>query len=124
MRPRSAELLASAREWLATAEAALRSGFPAGAGAESYYAIFYAARAALSEDDRHAKTHHGTWSLFGELYVLPGRFPLDVYRAARSAEERRSDVHYEGVAISDREGREAVEDARRFIEAVGRMLEA
>ncbi len=123
MSARSGELLASAREWLSTAEAALRSGFPAGAGAESYYAIFYAARAALSEEGRHAKTHHGTWALFGELFVQTGRFDVEVYRAARSAEERRRDVHYEGVAISEAEGREAVEDARRFIDAVDALLE-
>jgi len=121
--PRSEELLASAREWLATAEAALGSGFPGGAAAESYYAILYAARAALSEEDRHAKTHRGTWTLFGELFVQAGRFDRGLYRAARSAEERRLDVHYEAVAISDGEGQEALADARRFIEAVAELLE-
>lgn len=123
MSPRSEELLASAREWLSTAEAALRAGFPAGAGADAYYAILYAARAALSEEDRHAKTHHGIWALFGELFVQTGRFDRRLYRAARSAEERRLDVHYEAVAISAAEGGEAVADARSFIEAVAELLD-
>lgn len=122
MKPRSEELVASAREWLATADAALRSGFPGGAAADSYYAILYAARAALSEEERHAKTHGGTWTLFGELFVQTGRFDRDLYRAARSAEERRLDVHYEAVPISDAEGQEAVADARRFIGAVAELL--
>lgn len=124
MSPRSDELLASAREWLSIAEAALKTGFPAGAAAEAYYAIAYAARAALSEDDRNAKTHRGIWSLFAELYVKTGRFDASVYQAARSAEERRRDVHYEGVLPSEGEGRKAVEDARRFIEAIEKLLAA
>lgn len=123
MNPRSEEFLASAREWLAAAEAALRAGFAGGAGADAYYAILYAARAALSEEDRHAKTHKGVWAVFGELFVQTGRFDRSLYRAARSAEERRLDVHYEAVAISEAEGREAVADARRFIAAVTEMLE-
>lgn len=124
MSPRSDELLASASEWLSIAEAALKAGFPAGAAAEAYYAIVYAARAALSEDDRNAKTHHGIWSLFGELYVKTGRFDPSTYQAARSAEERRRDVHYEGMVPSNEEGRRAVEDARKFIDAVSALLDA
>jgi len=124
MRPRSEELLASAREWLSTAEATLRAGFPGAAAADAYYAIFYAARGALSEEERHAKTHHGTWSLFGELFVQTARFDRDLYRAARVAEERRLDIHYEAVAISQAEAREAVADARRFIEAIGRLVKS
>jgi uncharacterized protein (UPF0332 family) len=122
--PRSEELLASAREWLATAEAALESGFPGGAAAEAYYAMLYAARAALSERDRHARTHGGIWGLFGELFVRTGGFDRRLYAAARTAEERRLDVHYEAVAISEVEGREAVGDARRFIEAVAELVDA
>lgn len=122
MSPRSEEYLSSAREWLATADAALRSGFPGGAAAEAYYAILYAARAALSEEDRHAKSHHGTWALFGELFVRTGRFDRRLYRDARSAEERRTGVHYEAVTISEDEAREAVVEARRFVEAVIALL--
>lgn len=75
MSPRSDELLASAHEWLAAAEAALRSGFPGGAAADAYYAVLYAARAALSEADRYAKTHHGVWALFGESGDLGSKGP-------------------------------------------------
>ena len=90
MSPRSDELLASARVWLSTAEATLRAGFPAGAAADAYYAILYAARAALSEEDRNARTHQGIWTLFGELFLRTGRFDEPLYRLARKAEERRA----------------------------------
>lgn len=122
MSPRSEEYLSSAKEWLATAEAALRSGFPGGAAADAYYAILYAARAALSEEDRHAKSHHGIWTLFGELFVQTGRFDRRLYRDARTAEERRVGVHYEAATLSKDEGREALAEARCFVAAVARML--
>ncbi|MBW8060794.1 MAG: HEPN domain-containing protein, partial [Solirubrobacterales bacterium] len=38
----------------------LGEGFLAGAVSIAYYAMLYAARAALSEDDEHARTHGGT----------------------------------------------------------------
>ncbi len=57
MKPRSEELASSARRWLASAGALLEGGFAESASADSYYAVFYAARAALSEADRYAKTH-------------------------------------------------------------------
>ena len=40
----------------------------------AYYAMLYAARAALSEEDAYAKTHVGTWGLFRETFVVPGAF--------------------------------------------------
>jgi len=120
--PRSDELLTSARSWLARAEDSLGSGFPAGPVADAYFAMLYAARAALSEEGRNAKTHRGTWTLFGELFVSNGRFDRDLYRRARVAEERRVGAHYEGTLASEVEARTAVEDAHRFIEGVEGML--
>jgi uncharacterized protein (UPF0332 family) len=48
----------------------------------AYYAMLYAARAALSEQDRYAKTHSGTWTLFRETFVRDGRFDPALARAA------------------------------------------
>jgi uncharacterized protein (UPF0332 family) len=36
---------------------------------DAYYAILYAARAALSERDRNAKTHRGIWAIVSEEFV-------------------------------------------------------
>jgi uncharacterized protein (UPF0332 family) len=50
------------------------SGHAATAISTAYYAMLYAARAALSERDRHARSHAGSWSLFREEFVLTGEF--------------------------------------------------
>src|SRR5687767_3247539 len=72
MSPRSAELLAVARERLEAAGALLERELWGPAVSDAYYAILYAARAALSERDRNAKTHRGTWTAFSEEFVASG----------------------------------------------------
>src|SRR3954451_16725309 len=48
----------------------LAGGHAATAVSTAYYAMLYAARAALSERDRHARSHAGTWGLFREEFAL------------------------------------------------------
>jgi uncharacterized protein (UPF0332 family) len=62
--PRSEELLARARDGVASAQLLLSGGHGATAVSAAYYAMLYAARAALSERDRNARSHAGTWRLF------------------------------------------------------------
>jgi uncharacterized protein (UPF0332 family) len=64
MSPRSEEFMNSARERLTGARHSLAAGDLGLAISAAYYAILYAARAALSESDEHARTHGGTWHLF------------------------------------------------------------
>jgi uncharacterized protein (UPF0332 family) len=66
MSPRSEEFIDQARDRAALAREALASGHLAGAVSAAYYAMLYAARAALSESDEHARTHRGAWHLFRE----------------------------------------------------------
>jgi uncharacterized protein (UPF0332 family) len=63
--PRSDELLARARDGVAAARALVDAGHAATAVSTAYYAMLYAARAALSERDVNARTHAGTWQCFG-----------------------------------------------------------
>ncbi len=58
MSPRSEEFLVAARRRLEIAAAALPRE-PAIAVSLAYYAMLYAARALLSEQDAYAKTHPG-----------------------------------------------------------------
>lgn len=122
MSPRSEELAASARTWLASARASLEQGFPESASGDSYYAILYAARAALSEADSNAKTHRGVWDLFFRLFVDSGRFERGVYAEARQIERVRLDAHYEAREVPAEEATEVVETAQRFVAGVERML--
>jgi len=48
-----------------------------------------AARAALSEQDEHAKTHTGTWTLFSAAFVATGNFDQGLSALARRAKAAR-----------------------------------
>jgi uncharacterized protein (UPF0332 family) len=69
MSPRSEELLAVAWERLQAAGALLERELWGPDVGDAYYAILYAARSALSERDRNAKTHRGIWAIFSEKFV-------------------------------------------------------
>ena len=51
------EFMEQARDRLAVAQEVIESGHPAAAESSAYYAMLNAARAALSEQDEHAKSH-------------------------------------------------------------------
>jgi uncharacterized protein (UPF0332 family) len=123
MSPRSEELWESAKDRLALASLALAAGHEEGAVSAAYYAMLYAARAALSEDERNAKTHAGTWNLFRERFVIAGRFDGDVFQAAHAIQARREAADYDAEQIPATEAADAVEVAERFVAAVGEMLD-
>ncbi len=118
MSPRSEEFMAAAREWLAGSRATLASGFPPGAVSLGYYAMLYAARAALSEEDRYAKTHSGTWQLFRETFVAIGRFDEALFERAQATLPLRMAADYEARRVAHDEAEEVVELAGRFLEAI------
>jgi uncharacterized protein (UPF0332 family) len=87
--PRSAELLERARQGVTSARVLVDAGQAATAVSAAYYAMLYAARAALSERDRTARSHGGIWAAFREEFVLAqalvaiaGRFVSEVERLA------------------------------------------
>ena len=111
-----------ARERLQAARAAVEAGFAAAAVSSAYYAMLYAARAALSEEDRYAKSHGGVWALFGESYVATGRFEAELAASARRAQRLREAGDYEASAPEAAEAEQVVADAERFVEAVASVL--
>jgi uncharacterized protein (UPF0332 family) len=114
--------MASAKDRLALARTAIETGHPEGAVSAAYYAMLYAARAALSEDDRYAKTHSGTWMLFRERFVAGGRFDAALEKAASSTQRQREAADYDAVLISSESAEEIVGLAGRFVSAVEAML--
>lgn len=118
MSPRSEELLALARRRLAQAELDLGGGFPEGAVSAAYYAMLSAARAALSERDRVAKTHSGTWGAFREVFVLGEGFPTEVFAEGPRTQNLRWAADYEGEEFSASEAQAVIDAARRFVDAV------
>lgn len=113
--------MSSAHERLAGARDALAAAHPALAVSSAYYAVLYAARAALSEEDHYAKTHRGVWTLFGEVFVSPGRFDPGIAAAARHMQDIREGADYEARTPSDEEAAAVIADAGRFVAAIGKL---
>lgn len=118
MRQRSKDLLADAARFLYAARVLLDAEIPENSASEAYYAMHFAARATLSEEDRDAKTHRGTWSQFDELFVQTGRFDKRLRDAARNAEELRLDSDYRLGGASRDEAAEVLASAREFVASV------
>lgn len=124
MNPRSREFMDFARERLAGGQDALAAGHLDLAASAAYYAMFYAARAALSESDEYAKTHRGTWHLFHQRYIVTDAFDQALYSLAQRAQKAREQGDYEAVTPAADEANAIVSGAGEFIAAVERMLEA
>jgi uncharacterized protein (UPF0332 family) len=115
--------MASARARLASARAALDVD-PASTISLAYYAMLYAARAALSERDEYAKTHSGTWHLFHDAFVAPGAFDEELHGLAAGRQRLREAADYDAATPSSGDARAIVRDAERFVAAVEAMLAA
>jgi len=114
--------MAGARRHLAAARALLAGGIPENAAAAAYYAMLYAARAALSEEDRNAKTHRGVWALFSESFVVTGRVSKELYDAAQTARELREASDYRAAGATTEEAERAAKAAERFVAEIASLL--
>jgi uncharacterized protein (UPF0332 family) len=114
--------MAGARDRLRGARAVLGAGSFSSAASLAYYAMLYAARAALSEEDRNAKTHTGTWNLFGETFVDTGRFAPELYESARKTQPTREAVDYDALMVPREQAEEIVALAERFVTATDELL--
>jgi uncharacterized protein (UPF0332 family) len=113
----------AALEQLEAARTTLAAGLGAPAVSDAYYSMLYTARAALSEEDRNARTHRGTWSLFRELFVEGGSLDASLASDAERVRELREAADYDAATVSRDEAAAAVEQAERFIDVVRSLLE-
>jgi len=111
-----------ARERLADAQAIRGTAHPAVVVSAAYYAMLYAARAALSERGEYAKTHGGTWTLFSQVFVAPGEFDQALSAMARRAKDAREQGDYEAAPPSSEEAADFVEGAVEFVAEIDRLL--
>jgi uncharacterized protein (UPF0332 family) len=112
-----------ARDRAAVARELLDRGHLEAAVSAAYYSMLYAARAALSERDGHARTHRGTWNLFRTTYVVTDAFDPTLFTLAQHAQAAREGGDYEAVKPSPEEAERYVAGAGDFIAAVERMLD-
>jgi uncharacterized protein (UPF0332 family) len=124
MSPRSEEFIVQTRDRLAMAREVFASGHLEGAVSAAYYAMLYAARAALSEDDEHARTHGGTWNLFRNRYVVTDAFDQHLFSLTHRAQKAREQGDYEAITPDPQEAKGIVAGASEFIAAVEQMLAA
>lgn len=122
MSPRSGEFIAQARDRVEIAREVLASGHLEGAVSAAYYAMLYAARAALSERDEYARTHRGTWHLFYDRYVKTGVFDQGLHALAQQAQDVREGGDYEAITPDPQEANVIVAGAADFVAAIERML--
>jgi uncharacterized protein (UPF0332 family) len=120
--PRSEELLAKARECLEVARGVIELGHPSRSVHDSYYRMVYAARAALSERDLYAKTHAGTWHLFGEEFVKCGQFDAELAGRGPAIEKLQEGTDYDAAPVTEDQARATLADAERFVGAVFDLL--
>ncbi len=118
MSHRYQEFADEARERLAAARDSISAGHFSSAVGLAYYAMLYAARAALSERDLHAKTHSGTWTLFGEHLVRRGIVDERMPAMARKAERLRYQADYDAADIEQGAAEAVLTDAEQFVAAV------
>ena len=121
--PESDDLTKAATESLEAARLLASRGFHPDAVSRAYYAIPYAARAALASRGIAVKTHGGILQRFGELFVTPGLLPSELTTAFGKAMAIRNRADYSTAVRPGKEDSEAVlKDAERFVEAVRGLL--
>ena len=118
MKARSREYPDAARRRLRSARR-LASDDPATCLSTAYYA----ARAALSEQDVQARSHRGAWHEFRQRFVVDG--PIDAALATdlQRLQAEREQADYDAAEIAPDDARAALHASERFIAAVGAMLE-
>jgi len=111
-------------ERLRVAEKLFHDGAYEDAVSRAYYAMYHAARAALSSVDVFPRTHEGVVSEFGRKFVLAGVFPKELGKNLADAKAARETYEYSVTSIVGKSEAEAILlNARRFVNTIKRHLE-
>lgn len=109
-------LMERAVQKLAVAKRLFEDGFYADAVSRAYYAMFYAARALLSEKSVYPKTHRGVISQFGLKFVKEGKFEKEIFDLFTRAQEDREEADYGLFSeIVEKEAKKIIEGAEKFL---------
>ena len=108
---KAAESLDAAREL----EGKAHHGF---AASRAYYAMFYAAEAALLHKDLQFKKHSAVHAHFNTLFVKAGVFPPRMFKALDAAFQVRTKGDYGVSPVAEEHATRTIRDAEDFVAAV------
>ena len=119
-----------AREWMALAEqtleatqALLEKGFYRDVLSRAYYAMFYAAKGAISSEGIQASKHSAVIAAFGRSFAKTGRLPVHLHRMLIDAFDDREAADYGLVWEATKEDAEQrMRQAEEFVFEVKKML--
>lgn len=117
-------LLDRARRSLRSARNLLEDGDHDFAVARAYYAVFYAATAALLVRDIKRTKHVGVIAAFGQHLVKAGPLTPAHQKMLQAAFRDRIEGDYAGTFPSREDVEHRLEEARQFVEAVADFLGA
>jgi uncharacterized protein (UPF0332 family) len=120
--PRSNEFLEAARRRLAAAEITVDED-PSTALSAAYYAMLYGARAALSEHNRSAKTHRGTWHEFRTAFVASGLIDAELAAEVQKIQPEREQADYDAWSAPPEEARRAIDLAHQFLTSIEALFD-
>jgi uncharacterized protein (UPF0332 family) len=119
-----ATLFARSRRYLDSAALLSRTADYESSVSRSYYAMFYAAQAALLSKNLTCFSHKSVISSFEEQFVKTDVFPRAMGRQLNLAYQKRQLGDYEAAFVLSKEDAENLHDeALRFVDAVSQYLQ-
>ena len=116
--------LEKALERLKVAEKLFRDGNYEDAVSRAYYAMYHAARAALSIVNVFPKTHEGVVTEFGRNFVVTEVFPRELGKDLADAKAARETYEYSVTATAGKSEAEAIlVNTRKFVDTIRKHLE-
>ncbi len=117
--------LEKAVERLRVAEKLFHDGDYEDAVSRAYYAMYHAARAALTTMNVFPKTHEGVVLEFGRKFVLVGVFQKELGKNLADAKAARETYEYSATTNVGKSEAEAIlSNAQGFVNAVKKHLES
>lgn len=115
-------LMERARRSIRSARVLLDNGDHDFAVSRAYYAMFYAATAALLVRDVRRRKHAGVIAAFGEHLVKPGTFPREHQQALQAAFRDREKGDYGDFFPARNIVEQRIAEATELVAAVDRFL--
>jgi len=117
-------LLARARRELRAVRVLSEADLPEQAISRSYYAVFYAAEAALLSLGQARSKHSGVIAAFSQFVVRGGDFDAAVSRTLRDLFDLRNRADYDSVTFTSPAVEATSRRATEFVTAVAQWLES